>query len=370
MTEPTEALAQLWEWFATTQCRGYSPLYERISMAVARDADLLGALQHTRPSSHMPPALLGAVHYLLLGGLEHPLAEVYAGRSGADPATLFIELCRDHWQELSSILATRHIQTNECGRSAVIGPGLTWLASRLDGRLALVDVGASAGLNLLCDSYLLDYGDHGATGPADSPVRISCRVLGGDPPIAERLPPFAARVGIDRSPVDLTDPADARWLLACVWPDTGRLERTAASIELARHHLPRVVEGDANDVLGDVLHQLPPGAVAVIVTTWAFAYLTIEERQRFVEALSSESNARPIAWLSAEGAGTVDAFAVEPSSGEQADAPDVLGAMTFESGTCEEHLLGRVHPHGTWIDWNAAYGSSPYAQRAYSPTIR
>ena len=83
------------------------------------------------PNSHLPLALFAAVHYLLLDGLDHPLAEVYAGRSDADPAPLFIEVCRTHWDEIESVLATRHVQTNDCGRSALIGPGLTWLAARL-----------------------------------------------------------------------------------------------------------------------------------------------------------------------------------------------------------------------------------------------
>jgi hypothetical protein len=108
------------------------------------------------------------------------------------------------------------------------------VASRFDRPLALIDVGASAGLNLRCDSYRIEYGSFGATGPADSPVRIECTVEGGRPPIAPRLPPIVSRIGIDRAPIDLENTDDVRWLLACVWPDSGRLERTAASIRLAR----------------------------------------------------------------------------------------------------------------------------------------
>ena len=148
-----------------------------------------------------------------------------------------------------ALLSTRHIQTNDCGRSALIGPGLTWLASQLSEPMALTDVGASAGLNLLCDRYRIDYGGAGATGPSDSPVQITCRVAGGNPPIAPALPPLRSRIGIDRSPIDLGHPDDARWLLACVWPDTDRLERTAASIHLAQQDPPRVVAGEANDTV-------------------------------------------------------------------------------------------------------------------------
>jgi len=348
------ALAELWRWFGATQCRGYSPIYERIAAAVAQDEEVLGLIAAAPPSAHMPPALFAAVHDVLLAGVEHPLADVYAGRSAADPAPLFLELCRSHRDDVAARLATRHIQTNECGRSAVIGPGLTWLAARLGEPLALVDVGASAGLNLLCDRYRLDYPRHGSTGPASSPVRIRCEVIGGDPPIAPHLPALAARVGIDRSPVRLDDPEDARWLLACVWPDTGRLERTAAAIRLAQEDPPTVVAGDANDTLPGVLATLPAGAVPVVVTTWAFAYLQAEDRARFAATLLRESAHRPLAWLSAEGRGTVellDNADAPPMPASEAPVPDLLGAVVFEGGRHHADVLGFVHPHGSWLTW-------------------
>jgi len=216
-------------------------------------------------------------------------------------------------------------------------------------------VGASAGLNLLCDRYRLDYGAHGVSGPRTSPVRISCLVTGGDPPVAERLPGVVARVGIDRDPVDVANPDDARWLLACVWPDTGRLQRTAASIRLAQDDPPPLVAGDANEVLPGVLSDLPGGAAAVILTTWAFAYFSVEDRRRFVELLKLESRSRPIAWLSAEGVGVVEAFATDLPPHHDPALPSVFGAVIFEGGAMRPRLLGLVQQHGAWIDWLAGH---------------
>ncbi len=354
---PTDDLARLWEWFGRAQCHGDSPLHERICLAVSADRELLEMVRAAPPAAHMPLTLLGAVHYLLLEGLDHPLADVYAGRSDADPGPLFLELCRSHAEEVAALLASRHVQTNDCGRSAIIGTGLSWLASRMEGPFGLVDVGASAGINLLCDRYRIDYGPHGVTGPVDSPVEISCRVLGGHPPVAERLPALCSRVGIDRSPIDLTDSTDARWLLACVWPDTGRLERTAASIRLARQDPPTVLAGDATEALPGVLAGLPAGAVAVVVTTSAFGYLSREDRPRFVAVLEEESRRRPVAWLSSEGAGIVEAL---DDAAAVDDAPadcDVFGALVFEGGATHAQLLGFAHKHGAWLDWRQ--GSAP-----------
>jgi hypothetical protein len=347
-----EDFARMWAWFAT-HCQETSPLYERISLAVSRDRDLLDRLRATPPSAHLPPALLAAVHYLVLSGADHPLAAHYAGRAEGDPGPVFLDFCRAHWEDVNELLSTRHIQTNDCGRSALIAPGLTWLAPRFGGRFSLIDVGASAGLNLLCDNYRIDYGSFGATGPSDSPVAIHCRVAGGEPPIADRLPTFVTRVGIDRSPIDLTDPTDVRWLLACVWPDSGRLERTAASIELAQLSPPRVIAADANAALPDVLTSLPTGVAAVIVTTWAFAYFSLEDRQEFIALLDAASRQRPIAWLSAEGPGTVEPLSEATAAHPDPSGSDVLGAVLFNGGSHRAEFLGLVGAHGAWIDWQA-----------------
>jgi len=348
----TDDFAHMWAWFAT-HCHDTSPLYERISLAVAGESELLEYLRTVPPSAQLPPALLAAVHYLVLEDADTALAAIYVGAAHEDPGPLFLDFWRAHRDAVDHILATRHIQTNDCGRSALIAPGLTWLAPRFGGRFSLIDVGASAGLNLLCDSYRLDYGPFGATGPADSPVAVECRVTGGEPPIADRLPAFVTRLGIDRSPIDLTDPTDVRWLLACVWPDSGRLERTAASIELAQQSPPRVIASDANTALPDVLTGLPPGVAAVIVTTWAFAYFSLEDRQEFIALLDAASLQRDIAWLSAEGPGTVEPLFEAAAAHPDPSGSDVLGAVLFQGGTHQGKFLGFVGAHGAWIDWRA-----------------
>jgi hypothetical protein len=345
--------AHMWAWFAT-HCHDTSPLYERICLAVAGDRALLEYLRTVPPSGQLPPALLAAVHYLVLEGADPALAAIYAGEAHEDPGPLFLDFWRGHRDAVDHILATRHIQTNDCGRSALIAPALTWLASQVDGELALVDVGASAGLNLRCDRYRIDYGSSGATGPADSPVRIDCQIVGGRPPIAPRLPPIVSRIGIDRSPVDLDDPDDVRWLLACVWPDSGRMERTAASIRLAQTDRPHVLAADANEALPGVLAGLAEGAVATIVTTWAFAYLSMEDRQEFMGHLAAASHQRDVAWLSAEGTGTVEPLDAEAATHPDRAGSDVLGAVLFREGVRQARLLGFVQGHGGWIDWRAA----------------
>ena len=316
---------------------------------------MLDVVRSAPPVSHQPNVLLGAVHYLLLGGLDHPLGAVYRGESDADAGPLFADLCLHHRAEIVAILATHHTNTNEVGRSAVIGPALTAAATRLGAPIGLVDVGCSGGLNLFCDTYRLDYGDRGHTGPESASVQITCEVIGGAVPIAARLPVIGERVGLDLDPVDLRDDNATRWLLACVWPDTGRLERTRLALDTARLDPPRIVAGDAVDTISSVIDTLADDLVPVVTTTWMLAYLPAARRVAFRDALAAASVARPIAWITAEGAGVVDCLpAVDAPTDAHGVEASVLGLVTFDAGELEADILGYVHPHGLWIDWRAS----------------
>ena len=351
--EELSELGRVWEWFADTGCRAYSPLYDRISRFVARDGEVLDLIQEAPPAAHQPNVILGVVHYLLLGGLDHPLAAVYAGRSNADAGPLFRDLCLTHRAEVLTLMETRRTQTNEVGRSAVIGPALTWVAHNVGTPLALLDVGTSAGLNLGCDRYLLDYGPAGTTGPPDAKVRVECAITGGSPPIAPQLPPIVARLGLDRSPIDLDDERDARWLQACIWPDTGRLERTTAAIHEAQRKPPTIRRGDMVDDLPAALAELPGDASTCVTTTWAVAYLQTAGRRRFDEQLAVAGRERPIVWISGEGLGVVPAFADVPVPADDEIDPSVLGAVVDDGDTKRATTLAYVHPHGATINWVA-----------------
>jgi hypothetical protein len=350
----TEQLGRIWEWFADTSCRGYSPLYDRICRFVAQDRELLALTQEAPPEAHQPNVLLGVVHYLLLGGLDHPLGAVYRAQSDADPGPLFRDVCLTHRSEVLALMETRRTQTNEVGRGALIGPALTWTARTVGAPLALLDVGTSAGLNLGCDRYFIDYGAAGTTGPPDSEVRIECTVTGGRPPIAARLPAIVARVGLDRSPIDLTNADDARWLLACTWPDTGdRLARTSAAIHDAQRHPPLIRRGDMVDDLPAALATLPRDAIACVTTTWALAYLQREGRERFAAQLAREGHDRPIVWISGEGPGVVPEFSDRKPPAVDGIELNVLGAIVYHGRRSHATALAFVHPHGATIDWIA-----------------
>ena len=345
--------ALVWEQFAERECRGYSPLYERICHAVARDDELLGLTAVGPPSARQPNVLLAAVHYLLLGGLDHPLADVYAGRSTADPAPLFRDVCLANRDEVLELLATRRTQTNECGRSAVIVAALAWVAGRVGEPLALLDVGASAGLNLLCDQYRIDYGAAGVTGPLDSSVRIECRVLRGHPPIGARSPCWRNASGWTARRSTSTTPTRRAGCSRACGPTPGDSNAPRPRSRSARDANPQVVVGDAIADVGSVLDRLPGHATPCVTTTWMLAYLTPQQRSAFVDELARFAVRRPLAWISAEGPGVVDCIDVGEPPGHDPTTPSALGAVLYDRDGYEATMLGWVHPHGRWIDWRA-----------------
>jgi hypothetical protein len=356
MAAPTDELARLWEWFGGNVAGG-STIYERICHGVAADPQVLSLVLESPPSGHLPPLLLAAVHDLVLRGDCPALGDVYDGRSTADPYDAFREACHDHRDEILATLATRRVQTNEVGRSALIGPALTWAAGLIGAPFALVDVGCSAGLNLHCDRYVLDYGPFGASGPSDAAVRCRCEVRSGTPPIGTALPEIAARIGVDLDPPDLTDPDDARWLLACTWPGTGRLERTRVAIELARTEPPTILHGDAVATLPKAFEVVGPGPVCV-VTTWSVAYLGVDARATFVAGLAEQAAARPLVWLACDTPGTVVAPGIAgPRDAGGTRLPDVLTAVVFDDGPRGE-ILATVQTHGEWMAWRTGAGAS------------
>jgi hypothetical protein len=348
-----DELAAVWRWFVAEEAAKYSPLYTAIVSAAAADEEVLALVASAPGPSHYPLMILAAVHDMVLSGALPELAAVYQGDRPVDAAPpLFRAAVLDHRDHVLEVLRTRFVQTNECGRASPLTLGLAAVAAAVGAPDALVDAGASAGLNLLYDRYRLEVGEHGVWGDPDSPVVCSC-VVGGSPASPPRFVDVPVRVGLDRAPVDVSDPSAARWLLACTWPDTGRLERTRAAIAMAACSPPDVRTGDLATGIGPLLHALEGEGPVCVVTSWAFIYLDGERRKGFIEALARAGSTRTIAWLSLEAPGTVRGIdAAAPPTMTFTAGPSLVGLMTFgPDGIDSQHLVAYVHPHGNAFEW-------------------
>lgn len=344
-------LEELWRVYAETGAGPEAPTYRALAHAVAADPDLLEVAAAAPPATHHPNHLLGAVRFLLMGGLTHPLAQAYAGDDLDATIREFRAFVLEHRGQILDVLETRRVQTNEVGRVAVIAPALVHVASEVQQPIALLDVGTSAGLNLLVDRCRIDYGDFVA-GPDDAGLGVTCELAGPLAPFGPADLDISWRMGLDRSPVDITDEASARWLRSCVWVDhPDRMERLALAIEQAQAHPAPIMAGDAVADLPPALHAAPGDAHLVVLTSWVAFYLSKEQRRAFEGVLRHAG--RPLTWISLEHPGVVDVPA-PPTPPEHQVAPSAIGAVRFDGGTAVERtFLGWAHPHGRWLHWQA-----------------
>jgi hypothetical protein len=328
-----ETVAETYRTFARIECAGYSDIYQRLALAVADDEELLGFVAGMPVAQ--PNLFLASIQYLT-GPRAMP------GDGGALRAFV-----RAQGGEIAALMRTRRTQTNEVGRCAVLLPALP------PGPLALVEVGASAGLVLLMDQYRYDF-DGRALGPPASPVRLRCAVT-GDVPLPPEIPEIAWRRGLDARPVDPRDDDAVRWLLACVWPDHAeRRERLETAIGVARADPPRIDAGDLATDLPAILADAPPDARLVVYHTAVFPYVGEEGRRAFADVLLEESRRRDVTWISAESHGMVpEIAALAPVADERRF---LLGRTTLADGRRHDELLGFAHPHGAELE---GVGSEP-----------
>jgi hypothetical protein len=291
--------------------------------------------------------LMASVHRLVLEGRAPELARWYPSAGGADDAEraweAFIAVVRDQAGEIRPLLA-RRCQTNEVGRSAALMGGFLEVARRSGLPLRILEIGASAGLNLRWDRYRYE-SEGGPWGPADSPVRFAG--------VFEDGPPFdvdaevAERAGCDLFPVDPTTEDGRLTLMSHVWPDQReRFSRLEGAIEIARGVPALVEQADAADWLVERLRELPAGVATVVFHSVMMDQVDAVTRGRIGAAITEAgrraTEGSPVAWVRME---HDYSFALLRMT-----RPKVW--LTMWPGGKNE-LLARVGSHGIPVRWVA-----------------
>lgn len=304
-----EAAAALQRFGADAE--GSSPLYHALATAAAHDAQLVDIARDVRRDQVVGFSFFGGVQYHLLEQPGAELARYYPGFAESplpvgEAFPAFRAFCLENEASLRALLRVRRVQTNEVARTSFVLPALGHVA-RLEGDrpLAIIDVGASAGLNLHQDRYFYDYGVT-QWGDPYSDVRIVCRYEGDQPlPLAPGRPAIAYRAGIDILPVDLAQEDEARWLRATVWPEhRSRASNLTAAIRIARSNPAPLYDGDASVLLPKVADAVPDGLPIVVYQTYALNQFPPDARERFMRHLDEIARRRTTYFVSTEGGGS------------------------------------------------------------------
>lgn len=265
--------------FANFQARGVSPLYQELSESIAESDELLDFVASLPAQKQQPNLVLAAIRWEC--GLPADGAELH-------------RRVREASERIRSTVMMRSTQTNEPARCATLLPVLATLPQPL----ALLEVGASAGLCLLPDRYGYRFGAIEIEPPegVDAPV-FDCAAS------ADRLPTSVPRIiwraGLDLHPIDVTDPHQTRWLRNLIWPgQEDRRARLDQAVAVAAENPPRVEKGDLLQDLERVADDAPSGATLVVFHTAVLNYVADQgDRDRFADIVTDLD----AVWISNEG---------------------------------------------------------------------
>lgn len=339
--------------FAEHEARGQSPIYEQWALETARDPELLALIERL-PDPRRQPNLVFAVSRLL-GAPEGPFAP-------------WKEWMFAHWPDVEREARTRLTQTNEPRRCASLLPALAALPQPI----ALLEIGASAGLCLVPDRYSYRYtaadGSVTAIDPVDGPsaivldCAISSATTGATPgaaPARLAMPEIVWRAGVDLLPLDLTESDARRWLETLIWPEqTERLERICAAENIVLDVAPRIVAADiATDeglaTVRALAAEAPDDATLVIVTSGVLVYVPFLARQRFIDELRTVGEQREqgaTRWVALEGVGVIPEVrdALEAASGAASGTTPTAGTFVLSVDGIPVAFTGA---HGQTLDW-------------------
>jgi len=336
-----------WEFFLAETRRSNAPLYEAFTRGVADDEELKSLAYTVRPGQPPANVLYAAVHYLLLRGNNHELRHFYpnlncgnARRDLEKAFQLFRQFVAKNRDELAPILCSRVTNTNEVGRCAVLHAGFHALAQVAGEPLHLIELGPSAGLNLIWDRYQISYRRNGhsvVSGVSDAPLVIETELRGEHAPPHGRPPHLASRLGLERDPVDLSSPEERDWLRALVWPDhASRFAKLDQALGIAAQESLPIRRGNALVLLPEVLSEAPIHETVCVYHSFVTYQFSQEQRAALDNILIAVSLRRSVWRLSFEGT----------LSG---DAPLIL--YGYKSGVRAKRVLAQAQPHGAWLEW-------------------
>ncbi len=304
-----DAIAGFYDDFGRRWAHGTSPLYEDWALGISTDPELLGRLAALQKAK------------------QQPNLDFASARWEGCPLVTYRDMrpwLLANWDRVVDTAAARTVQTNEVGRCA------TWLPplSRIAGPVALLEVGAAAGLCLFPDRCSVEYSTPSGPRRVDPPAGASDIVLAAtvddEASVPLRHPEVVWRRGIDLAPIDAADGDAVDWLANLIWPgpdhDT-RVARLRAAAAIAASDPPEIVRGDLLERVTDVAATAPADATLVVFHSAVLLYLDADGRRRFADLMAGLGSAtgRRVVWLSNETMGTLPEIDAQVPEGTRTD---------------------------------------------------
>jgi hypothetical protein len=349
-----------------------SPLFSEIARHCIADNDLLDLACAAPEGQASPLFLMLTTQYVLMRSPASELARHFAAPAEMAGAvgelfTLFRGFCLSHGEEIAGLMRSRTLCTNLVERASYVVPALAHAQSFELEPGVFIEVGCSAGLNLLFDQYHLTYGSAGPIGCADSPVVLECAVL-GDPgasrfhSLTASMPLVTRRIGVDLIALNPCDQADALWLEAMLLPEwVQQRRRLRVALELRKRFSLELIVDDAIAALPALLEQI--SGPVYILASFLLQQLNSSQHCRFDEILRDYSHGRTlhridVAQRAAEHDGghhvgqRLRALSRARLSIARPNVPSILSHVMYRDGVSSRRELAEVDGLGRWIWWS------------------
>jgi hypothetical protein len=343
-----------------------SPLFSALTRACADDDEIMDMCSVTRRGQAAGNLLMCVTQYLLMKSPERGLSRYFPSMTdSAAPASeafpAFREFCLERRAEVMDLLSWRTVNTNVVEKSSCLLPALRYVDLLSSEPMTLLEICCSSGMNLLFDDYHYDYGPAGQLGKEDSPIRLSCKVIGGSQPPLDAIPTVVERVGVDLVTVDVSDPLERLWMEAVLPPEwRSERERLRAALSIRAKRDFRTIRGDALEVLPSLLDQLP-GSLCIL-QSYCIGHWSATARRELDELLRGASRQRDIHRLAVEGNEDEPPTAARRRLIRLAEAG--IPVLQKSSPSCIDHIrytnneatvtrLGEGSIFGYWLDWQA-----------------
>jgi len=306
-----------------------SPLYAELCRAGAEDREVL-ALSSGGLEPASPVHLFTSAHFLMLSGIDHPLARFFATLT-TDPAPPgdvwpdFRRFCFEYEGEIKQLLATKPVQMTYASRCRTLLPPMCIVADEAGEPLNIVEIGCSAGVLLTFDKYAYELREGEHVGDPASPVHLKGELHGGP---SLRIPQIGRRTGIDLNVIDPNRDEDRRWMIATCYPELLDDQRQLAdAMDIVAATDISFLQGSALDLLPKVLAETPD-PLCVYHSACLF-YWNEDQKDALDQQLREASKGRRIHRIGIEPTGQSNQWLAGRSDmeGEASEAARVTGEI-------------------------------------------